>query len=659
MLLLGAEDLRFTKEEIRELFEYAGKEVDADTLEEITRRTEGWAISLGAELLSDIHGRSASLRQYLDEYVWPKWDARTRSFLLRCCIAKELTPGLCRALTEERDAGQTLQKLVEQGAFITKMDTDRYRLHDLFHDYLQSRAEKELEPQTAESTRRAYAKWLTGQKDYYGALREYTLLLDGTGINESLLVISDYSIQQAVESEMNFAKQHVIDKLSEGFIEENPYLLEMMPWAHFLDGDASGFTHWMDRLGQRLPGFMEAYPSLAETASFMGSLDFRLPLQKIAEFIAPQLAALPPTQEEGKKAKSSSITQNLPYFHRSMRDYSEYHLLDAGELQLLRETFGLLIGPEYTVYEFCLIGGIQYEQNRMLDACRSALQAWHHSEAGAGPETVFSAQMLLAAVLDSMGSTQYADSLYVEAAESITKSRADYLSANLRAVLTRRKIRGGDTDAADEWLKYFATDETAERHLAYYRLARHFTTLEALMAAGHWDRADAFAGRLFRLGEAYNRPLDMLEADVLHCEICERAGNPQGAEGKLLRGLELACGFGFKRMFIENGKRIMPAVNRILEKGGQKKEDLAFLRELRGGILKSRGSEGEQAAPVLSAQQAKMLAELKAGGSYADIAERTGLSKSSVKTHLVRLYKTLGVHSAEEALERARLLNLI
>lgn len=658
MRLLGAEDLRFTKDEIRELFAYAGKELDSHMLEEIMKRTEGWAISLSAELMANTHDRSATLHQYLDKFVWPKWDAQTRSFLLRCCIAKDLTPDLCRALTREPDAGQTLQKLVQQGAFLTETGTERYRLHDLFHDYLQSRAKRELEPHTVEITRRAYAKWLTSQQDYYGALREYTLLLDGAGINESLRIISDFSIPQAVESEMNFAKQHVIGKLPEGFIEENPYLLEMMPWAHFLDGDAAGFTQWMDKLGEQLPRFMADYPSLIETASFMGSLDFRLPLQKIAEFTASQLASLPPTQEEEKKAKSSSITQNLPYFHRSMRDYSEYHLLDTGDLQLLRNTFGLLIGPEYTVYEHCLIGGIQYEQNRMLDACQNALQAYHHIRAGAGPETVFSAQMLLAAVLEHMGSWRYANQLYTEAAESITQSHADYLRANLRAVLTRRRIRGGDTDAAAEWLRYFATDETVGKHLAYYRLTRHFTTLDALTAAGHWDRANAFAVRLFQLGEAYNRPLDMLETAVLHCEVHEQVGKHKEAEDRLMCGLTLARRFGFKRVFIENGSRIIHVLNRLLDMDRQKQEDLAFMQELRIDILKSQGTQAEQATPVLSAQQAKMLAELKTGGIYADIAERTGLSKSSVKTHLVRLNKTLEVHSAEQALEKAKMLNL-
>lgn len=657
LVSLGADALRFTREEVQELFEHAGKEVDAETLDRVLQRTEGWAISLGAELISGTHGKSASLQQYLDDYVWPTWEDKTKLFLLRCSVAKELTPALCQAITEETDADETLGKLVKQGAFLAETEKGHYRLHDLFHDYLLDRAQKDLDRQTEERARRTYADWLMVQKDYYTALREYTLLLDTEGINSCLQTISDFSIPQAVESEINFAKQHVTGKLSDSFIEQNPYLLEMMPWVHFLDGDAAGFTSWMDKIGELLPGFMEEYPTLAETAVFMGSLDFRMPLQKIAQFAASQMELMPPIQEEDKKAKSSSLTQNLPYFHRSMRDYSEYHLLEDSELSLLRATFGRLIGPEYPVYEHCLIGGVQYEQNHLLDACRNALEACHKCGDNAGPETVFAAQMLLAAVLDSMGSKQYAQAMYDEAAKSIAQGSADYLSANLRAVRTRRLIRQGDADAATEWLRYFATDETAGEHLAYYRLPRHFTTLEALAATGRWERADRFAQRLYQLGKTYCRPLDMLETEILHCGVFERSGNPEKAEDMLLRALNRAQEFGFRRMFTENGDRILPVLNRILDSSGQTREVHSFSLALHREILDSQGAT--QAMPILTVRQTEMLTELQAGGSYADIAARTSLSKSSVKTHLVRLYKTLEVHNAQQAVEKAKMLGLI
>lgn len=62
---------------------------------------------------------------------------------------------------------------------------------------------------------------------------------------------------------------------------------------------------------------------------------------------------------------------------------------------------------------------------------------------------------------------------------------------------------------------------------------------------------------------------------------------------------------------------------------------------------------------VLATQMDRMLRELQTGGSYAEIAERTGLAKSSVKTHLVRLYKALDAHNAAEAIEKARMMGLL
>lgn len=90
-----------------------------------------------------------------------------------------------------------------------------------------------------------------------------------------------------------------------------------------------------------------------------------------------------------------------------------------------------------------------------------------------------------------------------------------------------------------------------------------------------------------------------------------------------------------------------------LEKSSGSSEIAAALRAL----LPSTGdeAEGETAGPgKLSKRQAQLLTMLDQGLSNRDIAERIGISEHTVKVHLWRLFRRLGVKSRTQALHYAR-----
>ena len=60
----------------------------------------------------------------------------------------------------------------------------------------------------------------------------------------------------------------------------------------------------------------------------------------------------------------------------------------------------------------------------------------------------------------------------------------------------------------------------------------------------------------------------------------------------------------------------------------------------------------------LSKRQVQLLAALEEGLSNRDIAERLGISEHTVKVHLWRLFRRLGVKSRTQAIHTARLNGL-
>lgn len=85
--LVDAEQLRFKKEEIRELFGNWGFPLAEEKLKDVYESTGGWAIGLNAVLLSGAALGNEMVVSRLDDYlkiqVWDRWDADIREFMVQ------------------------------------------------------------------------------------------------------------------------------------------------------------------------------------------------------------------------------------------------------------------------------------------------------------------------------------------------------------------------------------------------------------------------------------------------------------------------------------------------------------------------------------------------------------------------------------------------
>ena len=82
-----------------------------------------------------------------------------------------------------------------------------------------------------------------------------------------------------------------------------------------------------------------------------------------------------------------------------MRDYSEMYAIRDDYLQLLRTTFGVMIGADYKTMEASLIAGMYYERGDLLSALYHALTALRSCGQHTHPEPLFCANMILQTVL--------------------------------------------------------------------------------------------------------------------------------------------------------------------------------------------------------------------------------------------------------------------
>jgi LuxR family maltose regulon positive regulatory protein len=597
------------------------------------------------------------LASYLDTKIWKPWDRETKTLLLRLAVPAKITPTLTERLTGRTDGRGLLEGLVKKGnAFLSFESADTYRFHDLFRDFLLNRMDAFLGRDEIRKLNDLAAGWHYEQGDYYAGAKHYIHNNDHEGIRRCLEATTRFHTETgaiSMETRLNFVKQYVLG-LSPEFIGQNSYLISKCASVAFHDGNTADYIKYIDLLRQKMPEISKNQPELVEHIVFLNGLDFRLPLKRFIELLAESMPPLHLDSGFRRVAKTVTITQNLPFYHRSMRDYSEYYELKKEDFALIRATFGAMIGGDYDSMEHSIIAGIYYERGELLEAIRHAIEARQACGEGTHPETVFSADMILAATLYAMGALSEAAEI-MRRTEDFIERQAQFLSPNFKALRTERAIRDGHTDAAREWLLVYAN---CSNRLPFYQICRHFATLRSYMAVKDYAAAAAFGARLSTLAAEYKRPLDQIESGLLTAMALWRGGEKKSA-WQLEQAMDLARCYGFTQLFINEGKEILPLLWELRKRRGRPDAVRCFADRLINGIYKKHDLKPDEGTnPKLSEQQRAMLPYLSRGMTYKEIAEAAGLGHGTVKSHILLVYKRLGARNAREAVMKAKLLGL-
>jgi ATP/maltotriose-dependent transcriptional regulator MalT len=165
--------LRFDADEVRAfVLERCGLALDTDNIARLTDSTEGWAAAIQLATLtlgpgknssiSEISGRHHAIGEFLAENVVDELDPEVSAFLLDICITERICGELAAVLSGRNDAHSKLEDIVRQDLFIARLgdDTEWYRIHHLFADFLRRRLERDNPDRKRELHRRA-ALWFS------------------------------------------------------------------------------------------------------------------------------------------------------------------------------------------------------------------------------------------------------------------------------------------------------------------------------------------------------------------------------------------------------------------------------------------------------------------------------------------------------------------
>jgi LuxR family transcriptional regulator, maltose regulon positive regulatory protein len=145
---IRANDLAFSAVEASLLLAQHGSTLSADSLESLTQRTEGWAaglrlaaISLGAhpdpgQFVKELMAEDSPLIWYLVDEVLNVQPPEVREVLLSTSILEHFSADAAVSLTGDEHAAGVLASLARTNAFVQQLAPGWYRYHTLFAEML-------------------------------------------------------------------------------------------------------------------------------------------------------------------------------------------------------------------------------------------------------------------------------------------------------------------------------------------------------------------------------------------------------------------------------------------------------------------------------------------------------------------------------------------
>jgi LuxR family transcriptional regulator, maltose regulon positive regulatory protein len=172
ILEIGPSDLSLTPEEASWLLRAAEVALADDEVEELHRRTEGWAAGLYLAALYLREGGSPGdaaaafggddrfVSEYMESELLARISQQQRAFLTRTAVLERMSGPLCEAVLELPGSAATLAGLARSNLLLVPLDRrgQWYRYHHLFRDMLLAELER-LQPGLIPVLRRRAARW--------------------------------------------------------------------------------------------------------------------------------------------------------------------------------------------------------------------------------------------------------------------------------------------------------------------------------------------------------------------------------------------------------------------------------------------------------------------------------------------------------------------
>jgi LuxR family maltose regulon positive regulatory protein len=698
---LEMDDLRFTLEEGIDFLRQhiSEKPLAYGDMETLIKRTGGWAAGLMLAVLAlnkqqdrqhfldSFSGAHIFLREYFLESVLQRQPTKVQDFLLKTSILKQLTGGLCEAVSGQPGGAQMLDRLWQENLFIVRTEDQAwYRYHELFGEMLRNQLQRNAPDQIPDLHRRA-AAWYRRQNASTDAVRHLLAIGDW---EDAASLIEDVGLRELVEYGEDSRLLRWLRQLPETVVQHHKTLLFVyLRLAHLALHPSE-----VDRFLQRVELNLISKPDAEMTQN---EREVLTEIRNIQQRIKSGDKAITPTSVSDPRWRLLDALWITETYYMPKTEAVGAHIQEVfKQAQAQGNLFVVLLAGPDCANRALLRGHLRQGEKIIYQVLQQALAQRNKLPQPASIALFVLSQIYLArneltevrqllqqaTVVDPNPTSSNMLVNVAIARAKLQSARGDHEAAQstiqaarvLQAQRPSRVWRDQDLAAYEAWFCVRQKNWIEAERLLIEAVAEEYHALSKVVRAEmllYQEQAAEAEVILTDFVAQYphgfpNEP--SLEARVLLALALYQQHKMHQARQVLAEAVRLATPERFIRPFLNHCEQLLPLLALLLHAESLTIESQGFIREILqisdctdnlADLLPDEVLNSLATASSITRREQEVLQLVRDGFSNREIGLQLCISPGTVKTHLANIYGKLNVNSRMQAVAEAQTLQLI
>lgn len=645
----------------RTSFRMTGIEVN-----DLQQRTQGWFVGVNAYvplickygyLFGETHFHSR-VEYDIAAFFRSLFQAENRSewlqtLLMHLSVARQLSEGLAKRLTEEVSPRITLAELSREGWFLfpSHQRSGYYVFHPMFHAYLL----KEFQQSSGERYAAIMLKCIVHAEESHEYIQAVEYALDAGLRDHAAELLLRHAPELMRNSDLNtylarFTKAELTkypglaimfaDSLIHARQIHRAELVLSLLDAVVADNPQAAFTP----TNELLNGYLAALHSMIHFSKRETDLGLFY-MQKTAELLGGP----------GQLHRHSLYFH--PYTASLLRGkYGHYGILESA---IATCEFGLpRWGRKDTSYAVMLIclGECRYEQGRMEESEPYLLEGLKLSLDLDIPGLFVPAYVAWALLKYGKGEKDAAWATLRQARNQLIHRNLDEQLAVVNACEAKLRMKEEDIRHVRKWMQTASVRSLISSSPSQERIFEAFIILRAYIFIGKTSEALILGESLLQAALRVNHPRDLIESHLLLAQIYHKQGKTDIAVEKIMLAASEAHVQGYIHMISEEGSALvdlLTASRKCYRLQGNHELD-KFVTKLLRVMPKIGGTTGTSLVPnvTLTRQEQRIFQLLIEGASNRTIADVLAITLETAKRHCRHVYHKLGVANRKQVIQQ-------
>ena len=668
--------------------------------------------------IESLQGSQRYIGDYLTEEVLEKQPDYLKSFLLKTSILDRICGSLCDAVLQRENSTETLKYLDKINLFVISLDDNRcwYRYHHLFGELLRYYLQKQEPHQISQYHRRA-AEWYK-QENLIDEAFKHALVTQDWELATDL--IKQEACQLAIDADFTTLLNR-LKTLPNEIICADPWLCIYYAWTLWITaGDIAGARQYLEDgelvsklkpLPAKQPSWTN-HPSASEVDEFwasiitlksylahekdtmeairvakealkivpkynywlrslvlmnLGGSYYFIDRFKQAELILTEAVSVASECKQANKIKSTLINHTAESAVTSLclrAELKELHGEFKSAITLAQQALEIVTKRHWIentsgILTQAVMGKLLWQQNKLEQATHYLTQGKDRSSPLKKSAFATIRYLYLALVHQAEGNFTAAWEA-IETAEKIESSRQQgfnfefptFLSLDL--VKVRLWLAEGNLSLPLAWQQ--SKDLAIDGELTYYSEPDYITLTRILIAQKKWKSALNLLQRLQRSTESSQRIARLVEVLILQITVYQGQNQLKIALQQLKLIFSLVHPQAYLRLFLDADKSIQELL-KYAAKQNIYPNYVNWLLKAFDNIAPS--NKNQNLIEPLSDRELEILQLIAAGLTNQEIGDRLVISLATVKWHTSNIYGKLSVKNRNQAVVKARELEIL